>query len=289
VSAHTTTLTGKLEMTTPSRRPRWLTLPVALGSAVIVGWLLVALTIPWWAPYDPVQPVTERLAEPSLSHPLGSDDLGRDVLTRTLYGARVALAIAALVILGSAAIGCLLGAVSGYAGGWVDSVLMRLVDITLAFPGILLAITITAYLGREMHNIMIAIILVAWPVYARLLRGQILAVRESEHVLAARTLGAGGVRILTRHILPVAITPVLINATLDFGQIVLLAAALSFIGLGAKPPTPEWGVMVSEGSRFFYQWWIAAGPGLAIFSVAFFSNFIGDGIRDILDPHSRRR
>jgi peptide/nickel transport system permease protein len=276
-------------MTTPSRRPRWLTLPVALGSAVIVGWLLVALTIPWWAPYDPVQPVTERLAEPSLSHPLGSDDLGRDVLTRTLYGARVALAIAALVILGSAAIGCLLGAVSGYAGGWVDSVLMRLVDITLAFPGILLAITITAYLGREMHNIMIAIILVAWPVYARLLRGQILAVRESEHVLAARTLGAGGVRILTRHILPVAITPVLINATLDFGQIVLLAAALSFIGLGAKPPTPEWGVMVSEGSRFFYQWWIAAGPGLAIFSVAFFSNFIGDGIRDILDPHSRRR
>jgi peptide/nickel transport system permease protein len=206
-----------------------------------------------------------------------------------LYGSRPALLIATFVILGATSIGCLLGAISGYVAGWADAIIMRFADMTLAFPAILLAITVTAYLGRELHNIMLAIIVVAWPIYARLLRGQILAVRALAHVEAARSLGAGHVRILTRHILPIAITPVLINVTLDFGQVVLLAAALSFIGLGAKPPTAEWGVMITDGSRFFYQWWIAAGPGLAILSVALAANFIGDGIRDILDPRNRGR
>jgi peptide/nickel transport system permease protein len=204
-----------------------------------------------------------------------------------MYGSRTALPIATFVIFGSVLVGGVIGTISGFAGGWVDAFLMRFADMTLAFPAILLAITVTAYLGRELHNIMIAIIVVAWPVYARLLRAQVLVVREFQFVEAANALGASRVRVLLRHIMPSAITPILITATMDFGQVILLAAALSFIGLGAKPPTPEWGVMITDGSRFFYQWWIAAGPGIAIFSVALAANFVGDGIRDGLDPRTR--
>ena len=268
-------------------RPVWLTMPAIVGASVVVLWIVVALTVPLWAPYDPLQPVGNRLAEPSLSHPLGTDNLGRDVFTRTMYGSRTALPIAAMVIIGSVAVGGAIGTLSGFVGGWLDAFLMRFADMTLAFPAILLAITVTAYLGRELQNIMIAIIVVSWPVYARLLRAQVLVVREFQFVEAANSLGASQARVLLRHIMPTAITPILITATMDFGQVILLAAALSFIGLGAKPPTPEWGVMITDGSRFFYQWWIAAGPGLAILSVALAANFVGDGIRDGLDPRTR--
>jgi peptide/nickel transport system permease protein len=278
-----------VELAAPRRwsRPIWLTMPAIIGGSVVILWIVVALTIPFWAPYDPLQPVGERLAEPTFSHPLGTDNLGRDVFTRTMYGSRTALPIATFVIFGSVLVGGVIGTISGFAGGWVDAFLMRFADMTLAFPAILLAITVTAYLGRELHNIMIAIIVVAWPVYARLLRAQVLVVREFQFVEAANALGASRVRVLLRHIMPSAITPILITATMDFGQVILLAAALSFIGLGAKPPTPEWGVMITDGSRFFYQWWIAAGPGIAIFSVALAANFVGDGIRDGLDPRTR--
>jgi peptide/nickel transport system permease protein len=284
-------LPGFLELTVaqPRRRPVWLTLPVVIGGAIIAIWVVIALTVPLWAPYGAEASVAERLQAPSLSHPLGTDNLGRDVFTRTMYGSRIALPIAVFVILGSAAIGGLIGAVAGLAAGWVDAVLMRFADMTLAFPAILLAITVTAYLGRELQNIMIAIIVVSWPFYARLLRGQILAIREQAHVEAARSMGASSIRVLTRHILPIAITPVLVAGTMDFGQVILLAAALSFIGLGARPPTPEWGVMITDGATFFYKWWMAAGPGLAILSVALGANFVGDGIRDALDPRSRTR
>jgi peptide/nickel transport system permease protein len=267
----------------------WLTLPVIIGGGIIVVWVIIALTVPLWAPYGAEESVAERLQAPSPAHPLGTDNLGRDVFTRTMYGSRIALPIAVFVIIGSASIGGLIGAVAGLAAGWVDAVLMRFADMTLAFPAILLAITVTAYLGRDLQNIMIAIIVVSWPFYARHLRGQILAIREQTHVEAARSVGASSVRVLTRHILPIAITPVLVAGTMDFGQVILLAAALSFIGLGARPPTPEWGVMITDGATFFYKWWMAAGPGLAILSVALGANFVGDGIRDALDPRSRVR
>ncbi len=268
-------------------RPIWLTTPTIIGGTVIIIWVVIALTVPFWAPSDPLVPVGDRLQEPTVAHPFGTDNLGRDVFVRTLYGSRSALPIAALVIVGSVLVGGTIGAIAGFSGSWIDAVLMRVADMTLAFPAILLAITVTAYLGRELHNIMIAIIIVAWPVYARLLRGQVLVVREMQFVEAATSMGASRSRVLIRHILPTAFTPVIITMTMDFGQVILLAAALSFIGLGAKPPTPEWGVMITDGSRFFYQWWIAAGPGLAILSVALAANFVGDGIRDGLDPRTR--
>ncbi|MDA0366286.1 MAG: ABC transporter permease [Chloroflexi bacterium] len=270
------------------RRPRWLTAPVLIGLSVLLFWLLVAITIPVWAPADPLEPVADRLAAPTLGHPLGTDNLGRDVLSRTLYGARTALPVATMVIAGALVVGCVIGAISGFAGGWVDAVLMRFVDMTLAFPAILLAMTVTAYLGRDIRNIVIGIIAVAWPGYARLLRGQVLAIRRLDHVEAAIALGGSRSRVLLRHVLPLAISPIIVAATMDFGGVILLIASLSFIGLGAKPPTPEWGVMITDGARFFYQWWIAAGPGIAIFTVVLGANFVGDGLRDVLDPRTRQ-
>lgn len=282
----------KVEIRNSGRRrrrriPKWLTPPVAAGLSVLLFWLIVAITIPFWRPSDPLAPVGQRLTAPTLAHPLGTDNLGRDVLTRTLYGARTAVPAASAVILGALLFGCTLGGISGFLGGWVDAVLMRLVDMTLAFPAILLAMTVTAYLGRDIKNIMIGIIAVSWPGYARLLRGQVLAIRQFEHVQAATALGASRIRVLSKHILPLAISPIVVAATMDFGGVILLVASLSFIGLGAKPPTPEWGVMITDGARYFYQWWVAAGPGLAIFSVVLGANFVGDGLRDAFDPRTR--
>jgi peptide/nickel transport system permease protein len=269
------------------RRPKWLTLPVMLGGAVILFWAVTALTVPWWAPYEPTAIVATRLQEPTLSHPLGTDALGRDVLSRTLYGSRASMPVAAVVILSALGIGGTVGAVAGYFGGWTDSILMRFADMVMAFPAILLAMLIAATLGVGIRNAAVAMILVWWPGYARLLRGQFMSVKARDHVLAAQALGAGNLRIMARHVFPVAFAPLLVVATMDFGQVVLLAASLSFIGLGAVPPFPEWGSMISEGSRRFYDWWIATGPGLAILMVVLGSNFIGDGIRDVLDPRTK--
>ncbi|ACZ39845.1 ABC transporter permease [Sphaerobacter thermophilus] len=270
-------------------RSRRVPVPVLVGTAVLALWVVVALTVQWWAPFGPLDPTSTRLSGPSLKHPFGTDALGRDVFTRTLYGAKISLRIAVIVIAASAGLGCLVGAIAGFFRGWVDEVLMRISDITLAFPPIVLAMAITAALGPGIGNAMIAMIIVWWPVYARLLRGQILVVREQDHVLAAVAMGASPRRLMARHILPLSMSSVLVNATMDFGQVVLLAASLSFIGLGAVPPEPEWGAMIREGAARFYHWWVAAGPGLAILSVALASNFLGDGIRDFLDPSSRRR
>jgi peptide/nickel transport system permease protein len=229
----------------------------------------------------------KRLGPPSADHWLGTDALGRDVLSRTLHGAQYSLPIALAVIGSAVLIGAALGAVGGFLGGVVDSVIMRLVDITLSFPAILLAMAVTASLGPGLRNAALAMIIVWWPVYARLMRAQVLAVKEREHVEAAVAAGAGPARLLFAHILPLCWSPILINATMDFGQVVLLAASLSFIGLGASPPTPEWGQMISEGAGKFYQWWIAFGPGMAILSVVLGFNFLGDGLRDILDPRTQ--
>jgi peptide/nickel transport system permease protein len=264
-----------------------LTVPFGLSVLLIFGWIIVALTVPLWAPYSPLASVGQGLAAPSAQHLLGTDALGRDVLVRTLYGARQSLPLAVEVIVFGVGIGCLLGAIAGFFGGWTDSVIMRGVDITLAFPGILLAMVVTAALGPGLNHIAIALIVVWWPLYTRLLRAQVLTVQAQDHVLAARAAGAGRVRLLGVHILPLSWTPVLVNATMDFGLVILAGAGLSFIGLGPVPPTPEWGLMINDGAVHFYQWWIALGPGLAIFSLVMAFNFLGDGIRDVLDVKTR--
>lgn len=265
------------------RRLGW---PMIVGGVIVLFWVVVALTIDLWSPYDPFSIAGRRLRPPSEAHWLGTDALGRDVLIRTLYGVRHSLPIALIVVVVSSLGGAMLGAIAGYLGGKVDAVIMRLVDITLSFPAILLAMAVTAALGPGLGNAAVAMVVVSWPVYARLMRAQVLSMREREHVEAAIAAGAGRVRVLTRHILPLCWSPVLVNATMDLGQIVLLAASLSFIGLGALPPTPEWGQMIAEGAVNFYQWWVALGPGLAILSVVLGFNFLGDGLRDLLDPRS---
>jgi peptide/nickel transport system permease protein len=267
--------------------PGWVKLPVAVGGLIVLFWLAVVLTIDFWPIDDPIDMVAKRLSEPSAAHWFGTDALGRDVLSRTLHGARFSLLMSSAVIASAVGIGATLGAIAGYVGGFVDGAIMRLVDITLAFPPILLAMAITASLGPGLENAAIAMIVVWWPVYARLMRGQVLTVKVREHVEAAIAGGAGHSRTLLKHILPLTWSPILVNATMDFGQVVLLAASLSFIGLGASPPTPEWGSMISEGAIHFYKWWICAGPGIAILSVVLGFNFIGDGLRDYLDPRSR--
>jgi peptide/nickel transport system permease protein len=264
--------------------PDWLTAPVLIGLLVVGFWLLAALTADWWPLYDPLRMVSRRLQPPSLEHWLGTDVLGRDVFSRTLHGARYSMAIAVGVVAAAVAIGSCLGAIAGFFGGLAGGAIMRLVDVTLSFPPVLLAMAVTASLGPGLENAAIAMIVVWWPIYARLMRGQVLEVKERDHVEAAIAGGASRWRLLTRHILSLCWTPTLINATMDFGQVVLLAASLSFIGLGAKPPTPEWGSMISEGATSFYSWWIAFGPGMAILTIVLGFNFIGDGIRDYLDP-----
>jgi peptide/nickel transport system permease protein len=269
------------------RLPAWLKLPVILGLAITLFWIVTAVTIDFWPLHDPIAMVARRLRPPSAEHWFGTDALGRDVLSRTLHGARFSLLMSCAVIAAAVTIGATLGALAGYVGGIVDGAIMRLVDVTLSFPPILLAMAVTASLGPGLENAAVAMVIVWWPVYARLMRGQVLSVKSREHVEAAVAGGAGHVRTLVKHILPLCWSPILVNATMDFGQVVLLAASLSFIGLGASPPTPEWGSMISEGAIHFYQWWICAGPGVAILTVVLGFNFLGDGLRDYLDPRSR--
>ncbi|MFO1047081.1 MAG: ABC transporter permease [Geminicoccaceae bacterium] len=269
------------------RRPHWLSLPLTVGFAIVLFWLTVTVLASAMSPYDPLEMVGRRLQAPSWAHWLGTDALGRDVLSRTLHGARHSLPIAVVVVTLSVAIGAALGAVSGFVGGLAGGGIMRLVDVTLSFPPMLLAMAVAASLGPGLENAAIAMVIVWWPVYARLMRAQVLEVREREHVEAAVAAGASRFRVLYKHILPLCWTPVLISATMDLGQVILLAASLSFIGLGATPPTPEWGSMISDGAAQFYSWWVALGPGLAILTIVLGFNFIGDGLHDYFDPKSR--
>lgn len=264
--------------------------PAVLGMLLIAGWAAIAVTSPWWTPYAATaQDVTNRLQGPSLHHLMGTDSLGRDVLSRTLLGSRISLPTAVLVILVAGVIGTVLGTVSGYLGGIVDEVIMRAVDVTLAFPAVVLAMAITAALGPSLRNAMIAMVAVWWPAYVRLMRAQVLTVMPQDHVLAARAIGASELRVMAMHVVPVSLGPIVVQATMDFGSVVLLTAGLSFIGLGAVPPSPEWGALISDGRQQFYQWWIATAPGLAILSVVLSFNFLGDGLLDLLDPRRRAR
>jgi peptide/nickel transport system permease protein len=262
---------------------RRLPLTAKIGAAILLFWAFTVLTIHFWPIADPLQMVGRRLQPPSADHWLGTDALGRDVFTRTLHGSVWSIPIAVLVVACAVAIGSTLGALAGFFGGWWDTSIMRLVDVTLSFPPILLAMSVAAMLGPGLANASIAMVIVWWPIYARLMRAQVLEVRERDHVEAAVAGGAGRLRVLRVHVLPLCWTPTLINATMDFGQVVLLAASLSFIGLGATPPSPEWGSMISEGATRFYSWWIAFGPGLAILSVVLATSFVGDGLRDLFD------
>jgi len=257
------------------------------GLAIIVALITVAALAPWIAPHDPfVQDLGNRLQPLGAEgHVLGTDSLGRDILSRLIYGARITLYIVALVALIAPIVGLLVGTISGYAGGWVDLVMMRITDIFLAFPRLVLALAFVAALGAGIENAVLAISLTAWPPYARMARAETLTIRGSDYISAIRLQGAGPLRIITKHIWPLCISSLIVRVTLDMAGIILAAAGLGFLGLGAQPPSPEWGAMISEGRRFLLDhWWVATMPGLAIFTVSLAFNLLGDGLRDVLDP-----
>lgn len=271
----------------------WLRLrrnPLAMAGLVIIGLLLViAAFAPWLAPHDPIaQNLQNRLQPPGTAgHLLGTDDFGRDILSRILYGARITLAVIALVAVTAPVLGLIIGTVAGYFGGWVDAVLMRLTDIFLAFPRLILALALVAVLGPGIENAVLAIALTAWPPYARVARAETLTVRNADYIAAIRLQGAGAARIIWGHVVPMCLPSVIIRVTLDMAGVILIAAGLGFLGLGAQPPLSEWGLMISAGRKYlFEQWWVATMPGLAIFIVSLGFNLLGDGLRDVLDPRS---
>jgi peptide/nickel transport system permease protein len=261
-----------------------------LAMALIAVFAACALLAPVLAPYDPLaQDLGSRLQPPSPQHWLGTDSLGRDVVSRIFYGARISLIIGIVVVASAGVVGTVIGLFAGYAGGFVDEALMRLTEVFLAFPALILAMAIAGALGPSLTNAIIAIAAVTWAVYARLTRGQILSLKRREFVEAARAMGASRVRILWRHLLPNVVAPLMVQASFDLGSAIIAAAGLSFIGFGAQPPTPEWGVMISEGRNYIStQPWLSLFPGLAIlFAVGSF-NLLGDGLRDAFDPRLSR-
>lgn len=262
---------------------------VMLGLLLVLGWIAASIFAPAIAPYPPLkQTVVDRLQPPSGEYLFGTDQLGRDVLSRVLYGGRISLPAGLLVVLGAALIGGALGALAGWLGGWLDELLMRITEIFMAFPTIILAMAIAAALGPSLLNAVLAMVIVWWPNYARLMRGLVIAVKSELYVEAARVLGVPELRILWRAVLPNCLAPLVVLGTIDLGGAILVFAGLSFLGLGSDPATPEWGRMIADGVQFFDQWWVAAFPGLAIGTVVIGFNFIGDGIRDALDPRLRK-
>lgn len=266
--------------------------PAAAGLAGVVALGLAALLAPLMTPYDPTVPgalVTERLVGPSAVHPLGTDQAARDVLARLLFGARVSLTIGILGAFTAGTLGTLLGAVSGYLGGWIDSAVMRLVDVVIAFPRLVLLIAVTALFRPGVGLLVLLLGLTMWPGTARLVRGEVLSLREREFILAARALGFSRRRIILRHVIPNVLAPVLVAVTLGIGDTIVLEAGLSFLGLGVQPPTPSWGSMVADGrGDLLGAWWLSTFPGLVIVLTVLSFNLLGDGLRDALDPRLRR-
>ncbi|WP_350348174.1 ABC transporter permease [Agromyces sp. G08B096] len=262
--------------------------PLAITGAVIVAlWIVIAVTAVWIRPYDPLAQDFPRLQPPSAEHWFGTDQVGRDVLSRVITGAQVSLPLALLLVLFAMLIGSVLGAIAGYFGKAIDETIMRIADLVFAFPTIILAMVIAAALGPSLANAVIAMLIVSWPAYSRVTRSLVLGARTSEYVIAGRLLGNGPFTSLRKDILPNVVSPVVVLATLDVGTAILLLSGLSFLGLGAVPPTPDWGAMVAEGVQNFSSWWIAVFPGLAILSVVLAFNFLGDALRDALDPRSQ--
>jgi len=280
------------------RLPRTLRLALknrltATGLSVVFLLVLVALLAPLIVPFpqDTLEThIEERFQPPSTRHLFGTDELGRDVFSRILCGARISLQVGVIAIGLALAIGVPLGVIAGYTGGMLDEVIMRITDVFLSFPPLLLAMAISTLLGPNLTNAMIAIAIAWWPWYTRLLRSEAISVRERDYVQAARAMGASPAKIVFKHVLPNCLTPIIVQSSMDFGSIILTSAALSFLGLGAQPPTPEWGLMVSTGRTFFLtNWWIVTFPGLAIFTTVLSFNLVGDGLREILDPKMRRK
>lgn len=260
------------------------------GVIICLFWIIMAIIAPFVAPYDPVvQDLTLRLKAPSAAHIFGTDNFGRDIFSRVIYGGRYSLLAGCLTVVIAGCIGTIYGAIAGYVGGAVDNVMMRLSEMILSFPSLILAMIINAVMGSNLFNTMFALVIVAWPSYARVMRSVVLSVRENEYVTASEALGASRIRILLKEIIPNSITSVLIMATTDIGNQILMFSTLSFLGLGSAPPTPEWGMMVSDGVQYFNKFWVAGFPGLAIFTMAVGANFIGDGLRDLLDPKLRKQ
>jgi ABC-type dipeptide/oligopeptide/nickel transport system permease subunit len=261
-----------------------------IGGMVLMAIVLAALLAPLISPYDPIK-TSQRtsLEAPSLAHLMGTDRFGRDVLTRVLWGGRLSLPVGFVSVVIAAVVGVALGLIAGYYGGRLDAVIMRFVDLLLAFPGILLALAIVAVLGASLLNLMIAVGIASIPDYVRITRGTVLSVKEREFVLAARTVGSRDNAVILHHILPNVLAPLIVLATLGMASAIITASALSFLGLGVKPPTPEWGNMLAEGREFLqHAWWVAFFPGLAIMLTVFAINLLGDGLRDALDPRMKR-
>lgn len=261
-----------------------------LGLGIVVVLLVVAAFAPWLATHSPTaQVLSDRLQPPSVAHWLGTDELGRDIYSRIVHGSRLTLYIVGLVVIIVGPVGLAVGTIAGYLGGWFDVVLMRITDIFLAFPRLILALAFVAALGPGIENAIIAIAITAWPPYARMARAETLTIRNADYIAAARIQGAGPVRIIGRHVVPMCLSSVIVRLTLDMAGIILTAAGLGFLGLGAQPPLPEWGAMISTGRQYLLnQWWVATMPGLAIFVVSLGFNLLGDGLRDVLDPRQDR-
>ncbi len=260
-----------------------------VGLTLVLALVILAIATPALPLDSPItQSLTARLAPPSAAHWLGTDQLGRDILSRICFGARVTLRIVALVAAIVVPVGLVVGTASGYLGGILDTVLMRITDIFLAFPRLILALAFAAALGPGIENAVIAISLTSWPPYARIARAETLTVRRAEYIMAAEMQGASALRILWGHIVPLCASSVIVRLTLDMAGIILTAAGLGFLGLGAQPPTPEWGAMISTGREYIFdQWWVSTMPGIAIFLVSLGFNLLGDGLRDLLDPKQR--
>jgi len=261
--------------------------PLAVvGLVIVAGWIVVTIFAPLIAPADPLTQGFAASTGPSWEHLFGTDELGRDVFSRVVYGARVTLPLSLLVVAVAATVGAIIGAVAGYFRGPLDGLCMRGTDLVFAFPPIILAMVVAAVLGRGLQNAAIAIVIVAWPPYARIVRGLVMSVGDTEYVQSARLLGASAGRALVRDVLPNVIGPVFVLMTLDLATAILLLSGLSFLGLGAQPPQAEWGSMVADGTQYFQWWWMGTFPGLAIFTVVLAFNFLGDSLRDVFDPRS---
>jgi peptide/nickel transport system permease protein len=284
------TTAGKLAAS--SRAQRWYRryALATVGATIVLIWIAIAVAAPVLAPYSPTDvDVTARLLRPGAQHLLGTDELGRDVFSRLIYGSRISLFTGVVVVMVGAALGTVVGGVAAFVGGRVEYAIMRFTDLVLCFPPIILALAIAAALGIGTTNTIFAMLVVWWPKFARLARSLVLQQRSREYVEAAVIAGYGPGRILGRHIIPNAIGPLIVLVTLDVGNAIITFAGLSFLGLGVVPPTPEWGSMVADGRQLVAQWWVAAFPGFAILSIVLGFNFLGDGIRDWLDPRSRER
>ena len=262
-----------------------------LGLLLVLLFFGLAVFAPLISPFAPNAQdiIGAKLAPPSAKHWFGADILGRDMLSRMLYGARISVFVGLAVVAAAGSFGTLVGLFAGYRRGWIDEIVMRVTDIFLAFPPLILAMAIAGALGPSLTNALIAVVVVLWPVYARLVRGQVLVLREREFIQAAQIVGVHNRRLLLRHLLPNVLAPLLVQATFDMGATILIVAGLSFIGFGAQPPTPEWGVMISDGRNYITtQWWLTGVPAAGILLLVAAFNLVGDGLRDILDPRLRR-